>query len=281
MVVNGLEIPYRVFAIPVMPGERVRLRSPERPAAALAITAAAGVLSPAGTDRWSWEAPRTPGLHVVRIVETASGEAMTLNVLVLTTRSRKVDGRIEGYRIGHYPRDPYRGLEAYTPPPGFIRVDRELAALPVSPHFTLGQFLAKQRSGWPKFVLVSPEALLVLERLLEVVNERGIRTDGFAVLSGYRTPFYNRAIGNGRHSRHQWGDAMDIYVDEGPPHGRMDDLDGDGRSTVEDARYLAALAREVLAELDVEGGLGIYGPASHRGAFVHVDVRGFRARWEF
>jgi len=27
------------------------------------------------------------------------------------------------------------------------------------------------------------------------------------------------------------------------------------------------------------GGLGIYGPKPHRGPFVHVDVRGFRARW--
>ena len=27
------------------------------------------------------------------------------------------------------------------------------------------------------------------------------------------------------------------------------------------------------------GGLGIYGPAPHRGPFIHVDVRGEAARW--
>jgi hypothetical protein len=27
------------------------------------------------------------------------------------------------------------------------------------------------------------------------------------------------------------------------------------------------------------GGLGIYGPAPHRGPFVHVDTRGRPARW--
>ncbi|WP_376696195.1 hypothetical protein [Wenzhouxiangella sp. EGI_FJ10305] len=28
------------------------------------------------------------------------------------------------------------------------------------------------------------------------------------------------------------------------------------------------------------GGLGLYGPRSHRGPFVHVDARGNAARWE-
>ena len=47
----------------------------------------------------------------------------------------------------------------------------------------------------------------------------GIDASTFRILSGYRTPFYNRSIGNETHySRHVYGDAADIYVDE----------DGDG-----------------------------------------------------
>ena len=47
-------------------------------------------------------------------------------------------------------------------------------------------------------------------------------------MSGYRTPFYNRSIGNQtRFSRHVYGDAADIYADD-DGDGKMDDLDGDG-----------------------------------------------------
>ena len=279
--VDGLDNPYRVLAIPVMPEARVHFHSPDLPAAALSPNADNGTLSARGDRGWTWHAPSTPGHHPVTFRQEASGETMTFNMLVMTPRSAKVNGRIENYRIGQYPRKPFRGLDAYLPPDGFIRVDPALANLAVSPHFTVGQFLSKQQAGWPRFVLVRPELLLVLEQLLETVNEQGMRTDGFVVMSGYRTPFYNSAIGNGRYSRHQWGGAADIYIDQGPPHGRMDDLTGDGRSTIADARHLATIAERVMASMDVEGGIGIYGSAPHRGPFVHVDVRGFPARWEF
>lgn len=279
--VNGMDNPYRVLAIPVMPEARVYFHSPDLPAAALSGKADKGTLTARGDRGWSWHAPPTPGHYPLTFRQHATGETMTFNMLVMTPRSAKANGRIENYRIGRYPGAPFRGLDAYLPPDGFIRVDPALADLAVSPHFTLGQFLSKQQAGWPRFVLIRPELMLVLEQLLETVNEEGIRTDGFVVMSGYRTPFYNTAIGNGRHSRHQWGGAADIYIDQRPPRGRMDDLTGDNRSTISDARVLAAIAERVMTEMDVEGGIGIYGSAPHRGPFVHVDVRGFPARWEF
>lgn len=67
-------------------------------------------------------------------------------------------------------------------------------------------------------------------------------------MSGYRTPYYNRSIGNEtRYSRHVYGDAADIYVDD-DDDGIMDDLDGDGKSTLDDARTLG----EVIGSLSGE-----------------------------
>jgi hypothetical protein len=152
----------------------------------------------------------------------------------------------------------------------------------VTPHFQLHQFQCKQAGGFPKFIIVKEKMLLKLERLLEEVNRRGIDAKTFAVLSGFRTPQYNAAIGNPTsYSRHAYGDAADIFVDEDGDQ-RMDDLDGDGRETVADARVLATIVEDLVGDDtfgDFVGGLGLYGPKPHRGPFVHVDTRGFRARW--
>ena len=60
----------------------------------------------------------------------------------------------------------------------------------------------------------------------------------------------------------------------------MDDLNGDGRVTRADAEALAALAERLTQnETWARGGIGIYGPNSVRGPFVHVDARGYTARW--
>ena len=58
-----------------------------------------------------------------------------------------------------------------------------------------------------------PRLLLKLEMMLEKVNAAGYRCDTFQVMSGYRTPHYNMAIGNVKYSRHVWGGAADIFVD--------------------------------------------------------------------
>jgi hypothetical protein len=62
----------------------------------------------------------------------------------------------------------------------------------------------------------------------------------------------------------------------------MDDLDGDGRTTKADARWLYELIDGMHATGELKefvGGLGLYGSNSVHGPFVHVDVRGYRARW--
>jgi uncharacterized protein YcbK (DUF882 family) len=104
-----------------------------------------------------------------------------------------------------------------------------------------------------------------------------------SVMSGFRTPQYNqRGVGAGgraQNSRHQYGDAADVFVDNNRD-GQMDDLDGDGRITTSDARLLARFVERVEARHpDLVGGVGIYRATSAHGPFVHVDVRGVRARW--
>ena len=80
-------------------------------------------------------------------------------------------------------------------------------------------------------------------------------------------------------SRHQYGDAADVYPND-RGKGRMDDLNGDGRVDLTDARILANAADAVERQHpELVGGIGIYPATSAHGPFVHIDARGTRARW--
>ena len=158
----------------------------------------------------------------------------------------------------------------------------EIEATHVSPHFTLGEFVCKQEAEYPRCVVLRERLLLKLEYLLEQANESGYRCEGFVVMSGYRTPHYNAAIDNVRYSRHLWGDAADIYIDENPKDGVMDDLNRDGHIDERDAAVLYDLIESLTGDESYarfEGGLGSYGSTPAHGPFVHVDARGFKARW--
>jgi uncharacterized protein YcbK (DUF882 family) len=60
----------------------------------------------------------------------------------------------------------------------------------------------------------------------------------------------------------------------------MSDLNRDGRIDTRDARVLAQAAERVeQAHPELVGGVGIYQATAAHGPFVHIDVRGTRARW--
>ena len=60
----------------------------------------------------------------------------------------------------------------------------------------------------------------------------------------------------------------------------MDDLNGDGKVNTRDAQFLARVVDEIEKEHpDLIGGVGVYPATSAHGPFVHVDVRGVKARW--
>lgn len=281
-VTFGDEInPYRLMSIFVMPGESLRLEAKlgDR-ASRFEACAAGGTLARLEAAAWTWRAPSTPGIVDLHVTDANAGETMRLRAVVL--RPYAGEDQLEGYRIGAYERVPLRGDPAYRVPPGLIEVTPENRDTWLSPHFQLRQFLCKQPADWPRFALVGTRLLLKLETLLEKVNTSGVAADTFTVMSGYRTPWYNASIGNQtRYSRHLYGDAADIYVDQ-DEDGQMDDLDGDGRVTEADAKLLYDIVESATKEAwyrPFVGGLGLYAPAPHRGPFIHVDTRGFRARW--
>jgi hypothetical protein len=215
------------------------------------------------------------------VVAPGRSDSITLQAFVVVPYERLQGEFLNGYRIGRYPAVPFRERAGYEPPEGFVEVTRENEHVLVSPHFRLGQFLCKQPAGARRYIVLNERLLLALEYVLAEVNAAGHRATTFHVMSGYRTPAYNRSLGNVRYSQHQWGAAADIFIDENGD-GVMDDLNGDGRSDVRDAEVLYRLIDRAAARPEARGligGLGKYRATAAHGPFVHVDVRGRKARW--
>lgn len=202
----------------------------------------------------------------------------------LTSRpfSDKVNGRIGRYLIGFWPAEKQRVSSAYRNPRGFIEVTPENQDTRISEHFRLRDFLTKGQVGiWPKYLVLREELVDKLELVIEDLNNRGITVRQLSVMSGFRTPAYNGPGGEGRSglSRHMYGDAADVFVDN-DGDGRMDDLNRDGRVDHRDARViLEAVERVERRYPALAGGVGVYKANSAHGPFAHVDVRGWRARW--
>jgi hypothetical protein len=279
---NGLESRHRVRAVFVLPGHSLTLDVASSDAGRVVLRPTGGTAGRAAKGGWRWEAPSSPGLYPLFLVDSAARDSITLNAFVLVPASAQRGEYLNGYRIGRYPERPLRGLAMYQAPLGFVEVTRENHDTPVSPHFRLGEFVAKQEGGYPKYLVLDERLLLKLEHLLERVRADGHPGARFHVMSGYRTPYYNRAIGNVGYSRHVYGAAADIFIDASPRDGIMDDLNGDGRSDLADARLLHALIDRAAAAPGfgpLLGGLAAYRATARHGPFVHVDVRGYRARW--
>ena len=203
-----------------------------------------------------------------------------LAVVTLVPRSELRGGRLGSYRMGSWPEKG--GI--YTPPRGFVRVTPQNQDTYVSEHIQLRDFLTKgQEDVWPKYVAMSPRLLDKLELTFAELEREGHPVENVFAVSGFRTPTYNESGGDPRGradlSRHMYGDAMDVVIDN-DGDGLMDDLNGDGRVDVKDARVLAEAAQVVEREHpDLVGGIGIYKPTGAHHGFVHVDTRGYRARW--
>lgn len=234
---------------------------------------------------------RTGVWRVLVAVGQALKPISDFSVITMLPFESKVAGRIGSYRIGSWPgeRGPVSGpkkapADRYANPKGFIEVTAENQNTYVSDHFRLRDFLTHdQQSVWPKYLVLSPRLIDKLELVLKDLQERGIDTKGVRVMSGFRTPQYNAGGGetSGRAdlSRHMYGDASDIYIDN-DGNGVMDDLNRDGRVDINDARViLEAEERVERAYPELVGGGGLYRAASGHGPFIHIDTRGYRARW--
>jgi hypothetical protein len=232
-------------------------------------------------------APADPGIYKLAVeVGKATQAVDDLRVITLVPFSEKKNDRIGLYYLGRWPyekggkpRSP-----AYGNPSGFVEVTRENRDTPVSEHFRLGDFLTKnQHDVWPKYVLLDERMLDKLELTIAELESRGVDVRHMQVMSGFRTPAYNESGGNtagrGDLSRHMYGDAADVFVDN-DRNGTMDDINRDGRVDTKDAETIADAVLKVEARYPaLVGGIGIYKACCGHGPFTHVDVRGYRARW--
>ena len=289
VLLDGEECPYNVLAFYVRPEESmpIEIESPD-PAHSYALLADRGTVIELGQGRWAWRAPSEPGQCELVVLHGGTPETITLHAFVMVPFEAVQNGMLNGYHIGNYP-VPQNGdspwslalAPAYAAPPGFIEVTAQNIDTQVSPHFKLGQFLCKEPGDFPKYLVLTTRLLIKLERILDEVNRLGHPTSTFVIMSGYRTPYYNAAIGNVRLSRHQYGDASDIYIDENHD-GRMDDLNGDHRVNIKDSELLSQIVDAMQngpALAALTGGIGVYKSTSEHGPFVHVDARGRAAHW--
>jgi hypothetical protein len=275
---------YSDAAVVVLPGGAVIFNAAGGPPGDYAATTRDGSLVQQGVRQWRWTAPERPGTYLITFEGPAKKDTIAVHAFVMVPASEVKDGLLNGYRIGAYPARPLKGNPMYLPPPGFVEVTRENERTKLSPHFRLAQFVCKEdpTKQYPKYVLFKERLPLKLEAVLDRVHAMGFRADTLHVMSAYRTPFYNHAIGDVPYSMHQWGSAADIYVD---PRGndQMADLNHDGRVDMDDSKFLYDDIERMLASKEFarfQGGLGFYrGTAAHP-PFVHVDVRGTAARWK-
>ncbi len=279
--VRGQTISFGEFSLFASPGERVTIGLLLHDTSRLQLYLNGVGHGVRGDDHWQLTAPDSPGLHKVELVQMATGQRSRLNLFVGVPRNQIIDGQLNGYRIGPSPPPHERYPRRYSAPEHYFEVSEDMLDVKLSPSFTLRQFLCKQEADFPKYLVLRESLLVALEGVLTEIRDSGIDVDTLGVISGYRTPYYNRSIGNVANSRHVYGDAFDFYVDQ-DGDGRMDDLNGNGRNDNGDVDALYAIVERFLGRPEASllvGGVGKYYRTAYHGGFVHVDTRGFRARW--
>jgi uncharacterized protein YcbK (DUF882 family) len=232
-------------------------------------------------------APPGSGIHQLIVdINRVTSAVEDISIVTLVPIAKKQQGRIGSYKLGSWPWEEGGKPRSarYAAPRGFIEVTPQNQNFAVSEHFQLRDFLTKdQRNVWPKYLLLDPMLIDKLELIIQELERQGVTVSHVHVMSGFRTPQYNHSGGNtqGRASlsRHMYGDAADVYVDNNRD-GQPDDITGDRRVTTADAEKFARAAEAVEKKYrNLVGGVGIYAPCCGHGPFTHVDVRGIRARW--
>lgn len=265
--------------VPVVPGA-VNTFAIEKSKIDEIVSAPAGFELRLHNDGISIDPPA--GEHAGYARVRAGKRELTLTLVNLVPYESVRHGFLDGYRIGEYLSRPLRGMPSYERPKGFIRVSAASSGLWVSDHYRLIDFQCKL-DGTSKFVVLRPEALIKLELLQhDLTSNFGLKFARFTIMSGYRTPYYNSIIGNETsYSRHLYGDAMDIFIDT-HNRGRMDDINGDGRIDANDAKFILRVAESIdNSKLWgwLKGGAGVYHANAAHGPYLHVDARGYVARW--
>lgn len=272
---------YEDGAIFAVPGEKIPL-SVSAPASRLhRVDAPQGALTATGPNKWTWEAPRRPGVYPLKVRNPDGDTIADFSAFVMVPSQSVRQGVLNEYRIGFYPGAPPNGNPIYLPPKGFIEVTKDNEDTKVSPGFRIKEFLTKQKGGYPKYLVLDERLVFLLEAIGRHLEPRGWDSEDIFIMSGYRTPYYNEQLDDTKYSLHQWGSAADIFLDE-DDNGRMDDFNRDGVISKHDAVALAAFLEGLARTAELRsfiGGIGIYGATAGHGPFVHVDTRPWKARW--
>tara|TARA_A100000164_G_C21777887_1_gene709520 strand:- start:422 stop:829 length:408 start_codon:yes stop_codon:yes gene_type:complete len=121
----------------------------------------------------------------------------------------------------------------------------------ITQNFSLSEFRCKDGTDVPEELM--DNVSLLCENLQVLRDEIG---KPIRVISGYRSPKYNRRIGGARRSQHMTANAADIKVK--------------GMTPAEVKAVIVDLIKEGKM---MKGGVGLYT------TFTHYDVRGRNARW--
>ena len=270
---------------------RVEIAAPGKPVADSGVGGATlRVQSPDSTR--SAVVPRSGIFRLVAALGTALKPVGDFSLIGLVPREQKRNGKIGLYYVGNWPGEsggrvstPSKApADRYLPPSGYIEVTQANADTRVSEHFRLRDFLTHdQPNVWPKYLVLQIRNVDKLELVLSDLAQQGIDVSGVTVMSGFRSPQYNAGggvtTGRAELSRHMYGDAADIFIDSNHD-GVMDDLNHDGKINIADSRVIqAAVDRVEAAHPELVGGAGVYPAESGHGPFIHIDSRGYRARW--
>jgi hypothetical protein len=232
-------------------------------------------------------APETAGIYSAVFREpvesdTPRSEPYRVHLVVMHPTSEVRGGLLRGYPVGAFPTDRAGERWRFQQPRGFVEITEENMHTLLSDHFTLADLDCKLDVPYPHYAAIQTSLLIKLEGLSYKLLERGLPGDHVKIMSGFRTPDYNRIIGNRTtYSRHIAGDAADIFVDK-DGDDRMDDLNGDGRINRRDSRFLLAIVDGMDQSSDygpLVGGASAYRANHDHGPFVHIDTRGYPARW--
>lgn len=120
-------------------------------------------------------------------------------------------------------------------------------------NFYKSEFDSKDGAEMPKEVFDN-----ILKVAIQLQQLRDFLGKPIKVNSGYRSPEHNASIGGVKNSRHVLGQAADIKVKGIKP------------------KKLYGIIENLINQGDMlQGGLGLYK------TFVHYDIRGYRARWDY
>jgi len=270
-----------------------------------------GIVSWIMGNRLEWVAPAGPGHYKVtceiqsqRTLRYSIGKGeekrrtlppvnvtATFHFLVPFEFDPEGSGVIEGYPIGIYPRETDKNVKSvvaahrdrYHPPKWFVAVTPETRDLRISKHFRLREFVPESPADKTVYFPYNSDLVRALEAIRGELEKSGVRNPRVRIVRGFVSPYEaDRLRRQGvrilKWNRYQYGDAVLFIVDR-DLDDKMDDINGDGKVDVQDARFLARVVRKVQEKIRLPGWIGVYARRADKTLpdtpMVGFDLRGW------